>query len=112
MPKLADAISEAMLALDPKSEPEPATHSLDAEEVRRSAGVYVNGTSRIRLEAEGGVLKANIDGAMARFTRAGDKFLIGEANGAVQPSKLVLVADSSGRIEFVFVNGRSFRRAD
>jgi CubicO group peptidase (beta-lactamase class C family) len=112
MPKLADAISEAMLALDPKSETEPATHSLDAEEVRRSAGVYVNGTSRIRLEAEGGVLKANIDGAMARFTRAGDKFLIGEANGAVQPSKLVLVADSSGRIEFVFVNGRAFRRAD
>ena len=112
MPKLADAISEAMLALDPKSETEPATHSLDAEEVRRRAGVYVNGTSKVRLEADGGALKANIDGTVARFTRAGDKFLIGEANGAVQPSKLVLVPDSSGRIEFVFVNGRAFRRAE
>ncbi len=112
MPKLADAISDSMLALDPKSETEPATHSLDAEEVRRRAGVYVNGTSKVRLEADGGALKANIDGTVARFTRAGDKFLIGEANGAVQPSKLVLVPDSSGRIEFVFVNGRAFRRAE
>ena len=112
MPKLADAISDSMLALDPKSETEPATHSLDAEEVRRRAGVYVNGTSKVRLEADGGALKANIDGTVARFTRAGDKFLIGEANGEGQPSKLVLVPDSSGRIEFVFVNGRAFRRAE
>ena len=112
MPKLADAISDSMLALDRKSETEPATHGLDAAELRRCAGVYVNGTSKVRLEADGGALKANIDGTVARFTRAGDKFLIGEANGAVQPSKLVLVADSSGRIEFVFVNGRAFRRAD
>jgi CubicO group peptidase (beta-lactamase class C family) len=112
MPKLADAISDSMLALDRKSETEPATHGLDAAELRRCAGVYVNGTSKVRLEADGGALKANIDGTVARFTRAGDKFLIGEANGAVQPSKLVLVPDASGRIEFVFVNGRAFRRAD
>lgn len=108
MPKLADAISEAVLALDPKSQTEPATHALDTAELRRCAGVYVNGNSKIRLDADGGVLKANIDGTTARFTRAGEKFLIGED----QPSKLVLVPDSNGRIEFVFVSGRAFRRTD
>jgi CubicO group peptidase (beta-lactamase class C family) len=108
MPKLADAISEAVLALDPKSQTEPATHALDTAELSRCAGVYVNGSSKIRLDADGGVLKANFDGTTARFTRAGDKFLMGED----QPSKLVLVPDSNGRIEFVFVSGRAFRRAD
>jgi CubicO group peptidase (beta-lactamase class C family) len=106
MPKLADAISESVLALDPKSEREPSTHPLSAEELHRCAGVYVNGTSKVELEADGGVLKANTDGAIQRFPRAGDKFLSNEG----QSSKLVLVPDSNGRVEFVFVNGRAFRR--
>jgi CubicO group peptidase (beta-lactamase class C family) len=108
MPNLADAISESVLALDPKSEREPATHPLAAEELHRCAGVYVNGTSKVELEADGGALKASMDGAVERFTRAGDKFLLGEG----RPSKLVLVPDSNGRIEFVFVNGRAFRRVN
>jgi CubicO group peptidase (beta-lactamase class C family) len=112
MSKLADAISEAMLALEHKSQPEPATHPLDAAELRRCAGVYVNGTSKIGIEADGGALKASVDGTIARFTRAGDRFLLGEAKGEGQPLKLVLVPDSNGRIEFVFVDGRAFRRAD
>jgi len=108
MPKLADAISEAVLALDPKSEREPAAHPLTTEELHRCAGVYVNGTSKVELEPDGGALKASIDGTFERITRAGDKFLLGDG----QPSKLVLVPDSNGRIEFVFVNGRAFRRAN
>ncbi len=112
MPKLADAISDAALALDPKSRPEPASHPLDAEELHRCAGVYVNGTSKIGLEAEGSALKASIDGTVSRFTRAGDKFLLGDLNGAGEPSRIVLVPDSKGRIEFVFINGRAFRRTD
>jgi hypothetical protein len=112
MSKLADAISEAMLPLEHKSQPEPATHPLDAAELRRCAGVYVNGTSKIGIEADGGALKASVDGTIARFTRAGDRFLLGEAKGEGQPLKLVLVPDSNGRIEFVFVDGRAFRRAD
>jgi CubicO group peptidase (beta-lactamase class C family) len=108
MPKLADAISEAMLSLDPKSRVEAATHPLDAGELRRCAGVYANGGSRVVLEAGGGVVKASMDGTTARFTRAGEKFLLGDG----QPSKLVLAPDSNGRIEFVFVNGRAFRRAE
>ena len=108
MPKLADAISEAVLALDPKSEREPAAHPLTTEELHRCAGAYVNGTSKVELEPDGGALKASIDGTFERITRAGDKFLLGDG----QPSKLVLVPDSNGRIEFVFVNGRAFRRAN
>jgi hypothetical protein len=106
MPKVADAISESVLALDPKSERESATHPLSAEDLHRCAGVYVNGTSKVELEADGGALRASMDGTVERITRAGDKFLLGEG----QPSKLVLVPDSNGRIEFVFVNGRAFRR--
>jgi CubicO group peptidase (beta-lactamase class C family) len=53
MPKLVDAISEAMLPLDAKSQPEPAAHPLDAAELRRCAGVYVNGSSNIALEEDG-----------------------------------------------------------
>jgi CubicO group peptidase (beta-lactamase class C family) len=108
MPKLADAISEAVLALDPKSEREPAAHPLTTEELHRCAGAYVNGTSKVELEPDGGALKASIDGTFERITRAGDKFLLGDG----QPSKLVLVPDSNGQIEFVFVNGRAFRRAN
>jgi len=104
MPKLADAISEAVLGLDSKVQPEPATHPLDAQEVRRSAGVYVNGSSKISLEAEAGAVKANMDAGVVRFTRGGETFLLSDA------TKLVLVPDSNGRIEFVFSNGRAFRR--
>jgi len=104
--------SDAALALDPKSQPEPASHPLDAQELHRCAGVYLNGTSKIGLEAEGSALKASIDGTVSRFTRAGDKFLLGDLNGTGEPSKIVLVPDSKGRIEFVFINGRAFRRAD
>jgi CubicO group peptidase (beta-lactamase class C family) len=106
MPKLADAISEAVLGLDPKVEPEPATHLLDATESHHYAGVYANGTAKIVLEAETGAVKANIDGTIVRFTRAGDKFLL---NGE---TKLVLVAGANNRTEFVFINGRAFGRVD
>ena len=51
MPKLADAISEAMLPLDPKDGADPATHPLDAAIAPKYAGVYVNGTAEIVLEA-------------------------------------------------------------
>jgi CubicO group peptidase (beta-lactamase class C family) len=106
MPKLADAISEAALGLDPKAEPEPPTHPLDSAESRRYAGVYVNGTSKISLEPDASAVNANIDSTVVRFARAGDKFLLsGE-------TKLVLVPGANGRTEFVFMNGRAFRRAD
>jgi CubicO group peptidase (beta-lactamase class C family) len=106
MPKLADAISEAALDLDPKAKPRPPTHPLDLPESRRYAGTYVNGTAKIELEAETGGMKANIDETVVRFSRAGDKFLLNDE------TKLVLVPDASGGTEFVFINGRAFRRID
>ena len=112
MPKLADAISEAMLPLDPKSRAgSRLAHPLDADELRRCAGVYVNGSSRVVLEADGSAVKANIDGTIGTIHARGRKVPAGR-NGAGEPSKLVLVPDSNGRIEFVFINGRAFRRAD
>jgi hypothetical protein len=108
MPKLVDAISEAMLPLDAKSPAERAAHPLEAAELRRCAGIYVNGSSKIALEEDGGALNGSIDGTKTRFSRGGDRFLLGEG----PPAKLVLVPDSNGEIEFVFVNGRAFRRSD
>lgn len=112
MPKLADAISEAMLPLEAKSQPNEPTHVLEAAELRRYAGVYENGSSRITLEAKSGALSGNIGGTEAKFTRAGDGFLLGETKGGEPPARLVLVAGSQGQIEFVFAGGRAFRRVD
>lgn len=109
MPKLADAIAAAMLPLEPKS-PEPAAHALDAADARRYAGVYVNGTSRITLEADGAAVKSNDGETTIRFTRAGDGFLSGEPKSDEPPPRLVLVPDANHRIEFVCMNGRAFRR--
>jgi len=111
MPKLADAISEAMLALGPKT-PEPATHPLDSVEVRRYTGAYRNGNSRMTLEADGAGLKSTDGGNITRFTRAGDGFLLSETKGDEPVSRLVLIPDSNGRIEFVFRGGRAFRRVE
>ena len=112
MPKLADAISEAMLPLEPKP-PEPATHALNPADVRRYIGVYSNGSSRITLEGDGAAaLKSTSDGSQTRFTRAGDGYLLGETKSDEPPQRLVLVQDSTGRIEYVFSGGRAFRRAD
>ena len=111
MPKLADAIADAVLGLAPKAHSEAATHPLEAAEVRRYAGVYVNGAAKIQLEGDGGALKTIADGVVSRFARAGDGFLLGEANGHADPVKLVLVPAANGTIEYIFLNGRSFHRA-
>lgn len=112
MPKLADAIAESMLTLDRKWGAEPTIHLLDAAEINRCAGVYVNGSSKVRLEADGGALKATLDGRVERFSKAAVKYLLAEPNGTGEPLKLALVPDSNGQVEFVFVNGRAFRRAE
>lgn len=109
MPKLARAISEAMLGLGPESEPETKAHALEAAELERYAGVYVNGSTRIVLTRDGGAMAADLSGTKLRFTRAGDGFLLGEAKGENTAPKLVLVPDSNGGTEFVFSGGRAYR---
>jgi len=112
LPKLADAISEEMLALEPKSQREAPAHPLDAAEFTRYAGIYKNGESVFTLEASDGALAGGSGQTKTRFTRAGDGFLLGEPNGQRQPARLVVVPDSTGRIEYVFTGGRAFRRAE
>jgi CubicO group peptidase (beta-lactamase class C family) len=102
MPKLAEAISEAMLPLEPEVHNPAPSHALTAAELNSFAGVYANGAGRVRLEVASGALT---DGKK-RFTRAGDGFLLGDGEG----ERLVLVPDSNGRIEFVFSGGRAFHR--
>jgi CubicO group peptidase (beta-lactamase class C family) len=111
MPKLVDAISEAMLPLEPKPERPPA-RPLDPADVLRYAGVYVNGTSRVTLQADGAALNANVGGTKERFARSADRFLLSDANADAEPRRLVLVPDPSGQIEYVFSGGRAFRRSD
>lgn len=114
MPKLADAISEEMLALEPEAKKDPPTHLLTAAEVGRYAGTFRNGTNAISLEASGNAL---LEGPARRgrkgkeiprpqLTRAGDGFLEGDA------PRLVIVPDANGRVEFVFTGGRAYRRSD
>lgn len=105
MPKLADAISEAMLPLEPK-DGDPTTHPLDAALARKCAGVYVNGASRVVLEASGSSIKGDLNGTAETFSRAGDGFLL----GGEPATRLVLVHDSKGAIEFVFAGGRAYHR--
>ena len=110
MPKLAEAISEAMLPLEPEVHSDPATHALTAEELKRSAGVYANGPSRVHLDIENGALTGGPGEAKMRFTRAGDGFVAADRSGEAR--RLILVPDSKGRTEYVFSGGRAFRRAD
>lgn len=105
MPKLADAISEALLPLEPK-DADPATHPLDSAFAQKCEGVFVNGPSRIVLEASGSSIKGDLNGTAETFTRAGDGFLV----GGEPPMRVVLVPDSKGAIEFVFAGGRAYRR--
>jgi len=112
LPKLAKAISEAMLPLEPEQPALPATHSISAEELRRYAGVYVNGNSRFALRESNGALTGGTGDAKLRFTRAGSGFLMEEPVGAKTPQRLELVSGTDGRIEFVFAGGRAFRRTE
>ena len=114
MPKLADAISEEMLALEPEAKKNLSTHPLTAAEIERCAGVYRNGANVIPLEASGNALlvgaarrgRKGKEVARPQLTRAGDGFLEGDA------PRLVVVPDASGRIEFVFSGGRAYRRSN
>jgi len=63
------------------------------------------------LEGDGSTLKATADGVVSRFVRGGDGFLLSEAKGNAEPAKLVLVPAANGTIEYIFLNGRAFRRA-
>jgi CubicO group peptidase (beta-lactamase class C family) len=107
MLKLADAISEEMLALEPEVKKEPDTHALTAAEVSRYAGVYRNGASVISLKADGNTLQEGLRKITIPYTRAGDGFLLGEP-----PARLVVVPDANGGVEFLFSGGRAFRRND
>jgi CubicO group peptidase (beta-lactamase class C family) len=104
MPKLAEAISEAMLPLEPEVHSQAPLHVLTAAELKGFAGVYGNGVNRVRLEIADGALTEG----KKRFTRAGNGFLSGDG----ESERLVFVPDSTGRIEFVFAGGRAFRRVE
>ena len=110
LPKLADAICDGMLPLEPKPKDERAAHALDAGEIRRYSGVFVNGTSRIALRSDNGALTGDVGGTKARFTRAGEGFLLADPNRGAEPLRIVLVPDSKGAVEFIFAGGRAYRR--
>ncbi len=113
LPKLAKTISEAMLPLEPERHVLTTMHSMTADELRRYAGVYVNGNSRYVLRASNGALIDGSGEGETRFTQAGDGFLMEEPSpGMRPPQKLDLISGSDGRIEFVFTGGRAYKRAD
>ena len=105
MPKLAEAIAEMMLPLEPEVSKQAPSHALTATELKRLAGVYRNGASRVKLQAEDGALT---DGKK-RFTHASEGLLLGEGGDS---ERLILVPDSNGDIEFIFSGGRAFHRVN
>jgi CubicO group peptidase (beta-lactamase class C family) len=111
LPKLADAISEEMLSLEPEVHRDAGTQVLAPEELKRYAGTYVNGASRIKLDIEGDALTGGPGERKMRFTQAADGFLL-EENRSEDARRLTLVPNSNGRIKFVFQGGRAFRRVD
>jgi CubicO group peptidase (beta-lactamase class C family) len=95
MPKLADAISEMALNLEPAVKKNVPTHPLTPAEIQRYAGTYRNGETVIHLVADNGALRSGRD----RFDRAGEGFLQGATKLVVQD-------------EYLFTGGRSYRRAE
>ncbi len=112
LPKLVDAVCEAMLPLEPRSRPEQPSHALTPDEAARYVGAYANGSSRITLQADHGAVASMSGGATVRYTRAGAGFLAGEAAGDREPPRLVVVPDARGRIEFVVAGARAYRRVE
>ena len=115
LPKLANTISEAMLPLEPTPPVLIGIHSMRGDEMRRYAGVYVNGKSRYVLEVSNGALTGGSGESKTRFTQAGDGYLIEKLPQGINvrgPQKLDLITGADGKIEFVFTGGRAFRRAD
>jgi CubicO group peptidase (beta-lactamase class C family) len=87
LPKLAKAISETMLPLESEQHALMAMHSLSADELRRYAGVYVNGNSRFVLRASNGALTGESGESKVRFTQAGNGFLMEEPAGTKTPQE-------------------------
>jgi CubicO group peptidase (beta-lactamase class C family) len=104
LPKLADAICEMFLDLEAAPKNTTATHPLSSEEIARYAGTYANGDQKIMLRADAGALSGDVGGSPARFTKAGKDFIAGDG-----PGRVVGVAGSDGKIEYVHVGGRSWR---
>ena len=108
LPKLADAISEQMIHLEPEPPDEPKSRPLSDSELRTFAGTYVNGANRIVLKLKDGALAGRAGGAELRLHRIADGVLY----GAEPSQRLITVPGSNGQIEFLFSGGRAFRRAD
>ena len=111
MPKLAEAIAEEMLPLEPEAKGDAPTHALTTAELERITGVYLNGKNRITLMIDNGALTGGPDDSKIRFARAGDGFLTGESQGG-EVRRLTLVPDSSGRIQYVVSGGRAYQRTN
>jgi CubicO group peptidase (beta-lactamase class C family) len=111
LPKLADAISEMFLDLEPsRKDSSESLHALSREEIARYAGTYGNGDQRIVLRAEEGGLTGDIGASHPKFTKAGKDFIVNEAAGNGGMARVVGVASGDGEMEYLHVGGRSYKR--
>ena len=108
MPKTSAAIVEMFLDLEAKKKEASELRTLTASDLARYAGTYANGSQRISLVADGGVLVRGT----TRFTKAGKDFLSADTSGEGPATRLVGVSGADGKIEYLHTGGRSFRRVD
>jgi CubicO group peptidase (beta-lactamase class C family) len=110
LPKLADALRAALVAFQPELPKKPDTHPLEAAELKRYAGAYRNGTTKLVFSIDQGALVETGGAQKMRYARGGDGFLLSDARPGAEPQRVVVVPDSKGGVEFLFAGGRAFRR--
>lgn len=110
LPKLAAAVCEMFLDLEAPRKETGELHPLSPAELAGYAGTYANGDQRITLRAEANALAGDFITSRPKFTRAGKDFLSTESAGAEGGNRAVGIAGRDGRIEYLHVGGRSWKR--
>jgi CubicO group peptidase (beta-lactamase class C family) len=110
LPKTSERALEMLAPLQPATTPPTAPIAMDAAEVTKYAGSYVNPPARVDLILRDGRLYFRRDGQEAEVTKVGDlRFQVAPAAGAT-PQRFVLVPGPDGAIAFLHMGSRAFKR--
>jgi hypothetical protein len=110
LPKTSERALEMLAPLQPATTPPTAPIAMDAAEVTKYAGSYVNPPARVDLILRDGRLYFRRDGLETEVTKVGDlRFQVAPAAGAT-PQRFVLVPGPDGAIAFLHMGSRAFKR--
>jgi CubicO group peptidase (beta-lactamase class C family) len=104
LPRVAEHAAQLALGIAPPERDRSKPQALDAEQVRRLAGVYSNGVNTMQLTERDGELMHRLGPVKSL---GADRLLV---DGREADNELTLVKDASGAVEFILSRGRAFRR--